>query len=531
VGDVSSCKALLEQKVDLHLPIADCGGCTPLIHACNLRKYDIVELLIKNGAPLKGVTCSKLQTRGYTVFHYAVTSGFPIKILQILLERCSHWAFNDEAVHPLHIAVANDGSPALEILLQNYQDQSARISEERIKSKFEQEFKAEAIRPLPHLIPVDVHIKTSSTTDNTWFPTIGSVSGTPLHIASSWGNSRAIQTLLRYGASVESRDKYGMTPLHLASKKGHVDVMKQLLDQGANPNARNKQLQTPSMLAAMSGGEESLALLKDAGADFTIRDNWGFTTLAYPSSNGGTTVLAYLLKERDSLSCESSSGEPYLHDLFERPSRAMSTFLLNADVDITIHSQCHGGIFNIVSLKSATLLKHMLRKVPPADITRLLQERPTATNSALYRTATIGTPGHIQLLLEAGAALELEGGPHGTPLMGACEGGIFDNVKFLVRRGAKLMYQNNNGETKSAIVMAKYHPLVTRWLLVTRYTEQDKIRERADVSTEAMDTSLWTGLKIVEISLLRAYGLSLIAYLQERRKEERKYFGKVYYPM
>lgn len=80
----------------------------------------------------------------------------------------------------------------------------------------------------------------------------------------------------------------------------------------------------------------------------------------------------------------------------------------------------------------------------------------------------------MNVLLEAGAQLELEGSEHGTPLMAACAAGRLAAVKVLVARGARTSYVKD-GQRYSAPLAAKYHPEVRRWLLVGRFLEGPKL--------------------------------------------------------
>lgn len=74
------------------------------------------------------------------------------------------------------------------------------------------------------------------------------------------------------------------------------------------------------------------------------------------------------------------------------------------------------------------------------------------------------------MLFDAGADVELEGGDHGTPLMGACAAGRLEVVKALVRKGASTSYRKD-GKLFSALSTARLHPNVIRWLLVGRFME------------------------------------------------------------
>ena len=89
---------------------------------------------------------------------------------------------------------------------------------------------------------------------------------TPLHLAASYGNLRATQTLLNAGAQVEVLAHGDRTPLLLAADLGHTMVVKELLKRGANPNVVSVWEQTPLNMATAHGHKEVVALLKSAGA-------------------------------------------------------------------------------------------------------------------------------------------------------------------------------------------------------------------------------------------------------------------------
>jgi ankyrin repeat protein len=68
---------------------------------------------------------------------------------------------------------------------------------------------------------------------------------TPLHMVASPGIARL---LLKSGASLASRNKYGQTPLHKASSTGYIDVVTQLLKHGADMEAKDSSGGTPLLM-------------------------------------------------------------------------------------------------------------------------------------------------------------------------------------------------------------------------------------------------------------------------------------------
>ncbi|KAF2175028.1 ankyrin, partial [Zopfia rhizophila CBS 207.26] len=72
----------------------------------------------------------------------------------------------------------------------------------------------------------------------------------PLHIAvwSDWNEDlvSTVRILLdKYGAEVNTKDKFGDSPLHKAARRGNEDLMKLLLDYGADPDVHNTGGKSP----------------------------------------------------------------------------------------------------------------------------------------------------------------------------------------------------------------------------------------------------------------------------------------------
>ncbi len=67
---------------------------------------------------------------------------------------------------------------------------------------------------------------------------------TALHYAAEVNNTDIMQSLIAYGADIESLDKWNRTPLHIAAEEGNVDAVKWLLNKGANINAIDQRKRT-----------------------------------------------------------------------------------------------------------------------------------------------------------------------------------------------------------------------------------------------------------------------------------------------
>jgi ankyrin repeat protein len=91
---------------------------------------------------------------------------------------------------------------------------------------------------------------------------------TPLHVASSAGNSIASQLLIDAGADVDATDIDGATPLHKACANGHITTILVLLRAGAKRTSTDNAGRTPLHYAVDDDCVDALdaLLMVDSGA-------------------------------------------------------------------------------------------------------------------------------------------------------------------------------------------------------------------------------------------------------------------------
>jgi ankyrin repeat protein len=75
----------------------------------------------------------------------------------------------------------------------------------------------------------------------------------PLHIASALGSTRIIKLLIKHGANIAGKDKFGNTPLHLAALDGKEYNIRILVKAGAKLDVRNNWMKTPLHWTAIEG--------------------------------------------------------------------------------------------------------------------------------------------------------------------------------------------------------------------------------------------------------------------------------------
>ena len=202
----------LDRKHNL-LEAKDQEGKTPLLTAIKYHHEQVVEQLIISGANLRARNKYKK-----TPLHLASYWG-NLNIVQLLIEKKPNLlkAKDRNKETPLFSAIACKHEQVVEQLIISRADLEAR--------------------------------------DN--------VQQTPLHYATRWGNTKIVQLLIEKNPSIlEAKDKYGRTPLFSAILSGNEQVVEEVIKSGADLEARDKYgQQTPLHYASSEQGNIKIVQL------------------------------------------------------------------------------------------------------------------------------------------------------------------------------------------------------------------------------------------------------------------------------
>jgi len=254
-------------------------ACTPLVLAIKLGNYEIVKLLVENGA-----NCNESGENGMTVLHHAALQGsaeiayFLCKVGGAALDQ-----FNQAGCTPLYQAVQHGHTECARTFL----DMDANI-EARTRSGATPLYIA-ADRGNLDLVDLlldagcDANVRTE-------------LQMTPLLVAAFNGHTHVVNALLDRNVDIEQRGPCGGTALYVAAQEGRQSVAELLIQRGAKVDASCSGQLTPSLIGAMQGHGELVRLLLKAKGDLEVRTEKGSTLAIMAARHGQTEVLKVLVE-------------------------------------------------------------------------------------------------------------------------------------------------------------------------------------------------------------------------------------------
>ena len=273
-GHVDTVNALLSKKPQMDIRTQDSGR--TVLHACvECGNVDLLHILIKSfdGEDEKAAFLCAQDNAGWTALHIAAEKGHvevvktllgetalvnvpnkkgstPLfqaclnghfEVARILLEHCAE--VNPESsdnTSPLHVACvgSTDRVEIVQLLLERKASVNAK---EKSKGWTALHYSAQngTIKSVEALVKVSRELVNRASFEGV----------TPLHLSCLEGRADVADTLLRYGARVNVKDRQGSTPLHVAAANSHADVVTLLLQHGAAKGTRNHPGNTPVDLA------------------------------------------------------------------------------------------------------------------------------------------------------------------------------------------------------------------------------------------------------------------------------------------
>jgi ankyrin repeat protein len=540
-NDVKALYRLNERGVDINRTLHGLEMGTTLSYAVYSKSNDVAKYLLANGASLMG-RGKQGPYKGWSAVHLLCEEESQLGLLQPFLDQDRKSGNNcfSTAVSPIHIAVANQNQAALAILLKHIESMDTSIA--CLQSQAHQENATEPCNNSHRISLLELQISLSDS-DHHWtlrneepysgkpLTTRRIPSGTVLHLAANINNISAVEELLGHGCNVDALDNSLNTPLHIAARKGNTTILDILIKGGANIAAQNFRRETPAMVAAQSGKLPILERLYELGLDDGHRSHCGSSIMHF-AALGNPHVFAYLLNlgfdpyvEDEQLritplhfACEAISSYP-----------SFSTLLCNANIELAgFRSALFPRLFN----STLRPVKMFIRRLGPEVARRLINYRSEAgecRKHLLCEAIMCGATSVIDVLIDAGAELELEDERIGTPLVVACSMGRIEQVKRLVFAGARIGSEKG-ARPLSALKAAEKFPDIVKWLLVGRFSEQGKLEQSPNSDSDSEEkpwAGSWSANVLLPMGYLPDPALSDFDRLVHFSEVRRKLLGKI----
>jgi len=426
---------------------------------------------------LKEINPNIRNKDGETPLHIVAGRSHPEAVKLLLDHGADPNAQNKEGKTPLHYAAERCDVDVVKLLLQygadpNARDDNGQTPLHRVTDK-----------------PIDIVIdKPSILYYRKVGPALYFLLG-KLGLVNDEGScAEVIGLLVKHGADVNAKDKYGKTPLGCAITGDPGYKIALLAKYGANwiyeerpIDMINCDLLSGNLkpadvirLTELVVGRDALSLLEAAGrgdveevkrmlirVDPNTRDICGRAPLHYAAREGRVEVIKLLLERGAYPNAWDNGDKTPLHYAAERGDVEIVRLLLEKGADLNardymgqtpLHEATKNGHVDVVKL----LLEH--------GANPNIRDEESMTPTPLHYATERGDMKIVELLLEHGAnpnALAFADWRKVTPLYYAAEKGYIEIVRLLVRRGA------NIGIDKSPLYVAtaKGHVHVVEFLL------------------------------------------------------------------
>lgn len=296
----------------------------------------------------------------------------------------------------------------------------------------------------------------------------------PIHFAVAWGTIEVVEALIKEGADINSKDRFGrspicscvmspndenkkqaiaklliahganlnpdaksgINPLIQASFSNEINTVNLLLSLGADTEVRDLTKCTPLHIAASQGHEEVVKKLLLAHANPNSKDGFGYTPLHHAVSEGHKNIIRVLVQYGADLNAIDSSG----HTPLQMASFNGRPDIVNLIVGLTENRKDNEN--NNPSSGLKTTVKNSLSDgMPGQTLTDLRRE------FALFESVIKGNKTNVMDLLELGTNVNAKDAQGQTPLHYSAYLERVDITELLVLRNANVNAIDNSGKT------------------------------------------------------------------------------------
>lgn len=263
-------------------------GLSPLYVAAKAGFYEIVEILLRNGARINDCIFN-IQQPWMPIdspLHTATNNGY-LEIVKLLVENGAEMNRQiEDGETPLSIAVSREKLEIAKYLLQRGAN-TKLFHDNPLLCRAVETSNVEMVKLLIEVGGCDVE---QQTLDNTKLTHINKI--TPLILATQRNNIQLVQILVKYGADIKNS-----TALFVAAERGHAEVTKELIKLGAEVDEIGENNFTPLYVAVKFNKEEVVKILLEEGQSKAVNifGNTNRTPALHVACLNGAFRIAKLL--------------------------------------------------------------------------------------------------------------------------------------------------------------------------------------------------------------------------------------------
>ena len=326
-GDADGVRTLIYTRVDVNE--RNYAGMTPLTIAAEKENYEVVRLLVEEGAADVNATSSY----GITPLIAAAAGGHR-QAVELLLKYGADPTAKDDLGKTALIHAMNTNDYKLTEALVKSNNSAVNLTDNAGNTPLIYA----ALKG--HTDNIRSLLKHEANPDYQ-NPNNGI---SPLIAATANNHTKAAQALINGKATLDLRDKNGRTALFYASQRGMVPLVRQLIRLGADVSAVDNNGENLLMAAAESQNVQLLKLLTPQYFYIDSTDRTGKTPLMY-STKKGTTSLEWLINQGANLNIKDASGNTALMHAVKNNNNAAALLLLKQDVDLSAVNSENKDVF------------------------------------------------------------------------------------------------------------------------------------------------------------------------------------------
>ena len=297
-----------------------------------------------------------------------------------------------------------------------------------------------------------------------------------------WEDPAVCQVLIDAGADIETKDDMGRSPLHWSCLSGALAVVKMLVEAGADVCGTCNHGNTCLILAACRGHTETVRYLvglkgfQDVKVNHKCVDD--LSALFCAADQKHADVVKVLIYAGADIETRNTDSWTPLIDACRKGRQPIVKMLVEAGADVRATSKKGHTCLTIAAGFGHTETVRYLVGLPQVDLSHKDKEGYTPLLAAV-ETAGADV---AQLLIDAGADIEVKHIDGRSPLLAASHFGNLRVVEVLLKAGADVCVTDNKGETCLTRAAANGHTETVRTLLCMPGVDVNKSNNRGKTS-------------------------------------------------